>query len=211
MPIDQETTCAFFWHLENLKDEFTKVEQRKLNKCFKYLKRNYFSPDKGYNRKDFDYHSQILNGENTLSTNPIENQNHQLKIFMGAGRLPFNKLGRKLNEYHTEHVGSYISNVVKNNAPKRRKHIVDRETETFDIINEFYEIENIHDRLNNLPEFCIRLGFLNQDFCDPKYYDNFSDKIVEEVLSESDSDSEDLYDEPPNDAPALEVHYSFLK
>ena len=175
------------------------------------MKRNYFSPDKGYNRKDFDYHSQILNGENTLSTNPIENQNHQLKIFMGAGRLPFNKLGRKLNEYHTEHVGSYISNVVKNNAPKRRKHIVDRETETFDIINEFYEIENIHDRLNNLPEFCIRLGFLNQDFCDPKYYDNFSDKIVEEVLSESDSDSEDLYDEPPNDAPALEVHYSFLK
>ena len=56
---------------------------------------------------------------------------------MGAGRLPFNKLGRKLNEYHTEHVGSYISNVVKNNAPKRRKHIVDRETETFDIINEY--------------------------------------------------------------------------
>ena len=141
-----------------------------------------------------------------MSTNPIENQNHQLKIFMGAGRLPFNKLGRKLNEYHTEHVGSYISNVVKNNAPKRRKHIVDRETETFDIINEFYEIENIHDRLNNLPEFCIRLGFLNQDFCDSKYYDNFSDKTVEEVLSESDSDSEDLYDEP-----ALEVHYSFLK
>ena len=109
-------------------------KQRKLNKFFKYLKRNYFSPDKGYNRKDFDYHSQILNGENTLSTNPIENQNHQLKIFMGAGRLPFNKLGRKLNEYHTEHVGSYISNVVKNNAPKRRKHIVDRETKTFDII-----------------------------------------------------------------------------
>ena len=40
-------------------------------------------------------------------------------IFMGGG-LPFNKLGRKLNEYHTEHVGSYISNVVKNNASKRR-------------------------------------------------------------------------------------------
>ena len=85
-----------------------------------------------------------------------------------------------------------ISNVVYNNAPKRRKHIVDRETETFDIINEFYEIENIHDRLNNLPEFCIRLGFLNQDFCDPKYYDDFSDKLVEEVLTESDSDSEDM-------------------
>ena len=93
-----------FWHLENLKDQFTKVEQLKLNKFFKYLKRNYFSTDKGYNRKDFDYHSQLLNGDNTLSTNPIENQNHQLKISMGAGRLPFHKLGRKLNAFHTEHI-----------------------------------------------------------------------------------------------------------
>ena len=75
-----------------------------------------------YNRKDFDYHSQLLNGDNTLSTNPIENQNHQLKISMGAGRLPF------------------------------------------------------HDRLNHLPEFCIRLGFLNKDFCDAKYLEEFSEK-----------------------------------
>ena len=35
----------FFWHLENLKDEFTKVEQRKLNKFFKYLKRNFLNQD----------------------------------------------------------------------------------------------------------------------------------------------------------------------
>ena len=101
--------------------------------------------------------------------------------------------------------------VVQNNAPKRKKHVVDREKATFDIIEEYYQLENIHDRLNHLPEFCIRLGFLNRDFCDAKYFEEFSEKIVEDVLSESDSDSEDLYDEPPNDAPALEVHYSFLK
>ena len=80
-------------------------KKRKLNRFFKYLKRNYFRTDKGYNRKNFDYHSQLLNGDNTLSTNPIENQNHQLKNAMGARRLPFHKLGRKLNEYHSEHVG----------------------------------------------------------------------------------------------------------
>ena len=145
-----------------------------------------------------------------MSTNPIENQNHQLKNAMGVRRLPFHKLGRKLNEYHTEHVSSYISNVVQNNAPKRKKHVVDREKETFDIIEEYYQLENIHDRLNHF-EFCIRLGFLNRDFCDAKYFEEFSEKIVEDVLSESESDSEDLYDEPPNDAPALEVHYSFLE
>ena len=64
--------------------------------------------------------------------------------------------------------------------------------------------------MNRLPEFCIRLGSLNVDNLNPKFFENFSEKPFSDEL-EVHTDSENESDcESDCELPELEHIPSFL-
>ena len=188
------------------------IEQSKLKKFVKYLKRTYFNEQNKrtrYDRARWDFYSLALGDNFNFSTNPIENLNGRIKRDMAMGRLPFRKMGRKLNKFHEKQIGSYISNVKHNKAPKRKKSTVERENLTREILAEFHNLGSLEEQMTYLPEFCLKFSCATKDYCNSTFLSKFSD-VKFNIDSDSECESDSDMDTSLNDNSESDIDYDEL-